>query len=120
MSGDLVPRRYTEQEAGEILRRAAEMQRAEPSVADPSGFSLNELEEVAREAGIDPAVVRRAALELDVRTDDAASRALLGAPINVRLETEVPGEYPADRFDELLPLIQKASSLPETKQTIMT
>lgn len=109
MSNDLFPRRYSEKEAGEILRKAAEMQRAEPSAADPSGFSLAELEDVAREAGIDPAVVRSAAAELDVPAGESFSAALVGGPLTVRLETELPGEYPADRFDALVPAIQNAS-----------
>jgi len=106
---DLVPRRYSEKEAGIILRKAAEMQRAEPSAADPSGFSLAELEDVAREAGIDPAVVRRAASQLDVSTTSSVSSALAGAPLALRMEVELPGEYPADRFDSLVPMIQDAS-----------
>jgi hypothetical protein len=109
LSGDLAPRRYSEKEAGAILRKAAEMQRAEPSAADPSGFSLAELEEVAREAGIDPAVVRRAASELDVSPTANFGSALAGAPLQIRVETELPGEYPADRFDALVPIIQSAS-----------
>ncbi len=112
MSGDLAPRRYTEKEAGKILRRAAELQRAEPSVADPSGFSLSELEEVAQEAGIDPAVVRRAAAELQDPAGTPIAAALAGGPIRILLETEVPGEYPADRLGELVPLIQDGSTLP--------
>ena len=106
---DLVPRRYSEKEAGAILRKAAEIQRAEPSAADPSGFSLAELEEVAREAGIDPAVVRSAAAELDVSASESLSAALVGAPLGVQLEVELPGEYPAERFDALLPAIQSVS-----------
>jgi len=110
VSNEIVPRRYSEKEAGLILRKAAEMQRAEPSAADPSGFSLAELEEVAREAGIDPAVVRSAAAELDVPAGESFSAALVGGPLTVRLETELPGEYPADRFDSLVPAIQNAST----------
>jgi hypothetical protein len=109
VSEDLVPRRYSEKEAGTILRRAAEMQRAEPSAADPSGFSLAELEEVAREAGIDPLVVRRAASQLDISRSASIGSALAGGPLSIRVETEIAGEYPAERFDSLVPLIQSAS-----------
>jgi len=110
VNNDLVPRRYSEKEAGIILRKAAEMQRAEPFAADPSGFSLAELEEVAREAGIDPAVVRSAAAELAGSPAESFSNALVGGPLTIRLETELPGEYPAERFDALVPAIQSASS----------
>lgn len=110
MNGEFVPRRYSEKEAGTILRKAAEMQRAEPSAADPAGFSLAELEEVAREAGIDPAVVRIAAAELSVTRAESFSKALVGGPLTVQFETELAGEYPAESFDALVPVIQSASS----------
>ncbi len=110
VSGELVPRRYSEKQAGEILRRAAEMQRAEPTALDPAGFSLAELEEVAREAGIDPAMVRRAASQLEVSRAKGIGDALAGAPTTIRLEAELAGEYPADRFDELVPIVQAASA----------
>ncbi len=109
MSSDLVPRRYSEKEAGKILRRAAELQRAEPSASDPAGFSLSELEEVAREAGIDPLVVRRAASELEHSAGEGIGPALVGAPLALRLEVELAGEYPAEEFDALVPLIQSGS-----------
>ncbi|MEJ2481602.1 MAG: hypothetical protein P8049_00360 [Gemmatimonadota bacterium] len=85
------------------------MQRAEPSAADPSGFSLSELEEVAREAGIDPAVVRRAASQLDLPPSENLGAALVGSPLMIRLDVELPGEFPAHRFDALVPAIQDAS-----------
>ena len=37
------------------------------------------------------------------------SAALVGGPLTVRLETELPGEYPSERFDALVPAIQNAS-----------
>ena len=110
MSGELVPRRYSEKQAGDILRRAAEMQRAEPSAVDPAGFSLTELEEVAREAGIDPAMVRRAASQLEVSRAKGLGDALAGAPTTIRLEVELPGEFPTERFDEIVPIVQAASA----------
>ncbi len=110
VSGDLVPRRYSEKQAGEILRRAAGMQRAEPSAADPSGFSLAELEDVAREAGIDPALVRRAASEVEASRAHGFGDALAGSPTTIRLEAHLAGEFPAERFDELVPIIQTSTS----------
>ena len=43
------------------------------------------------------------------RPAESFSAALVGGPLTVRLETEVPGEYPAERFDALVPAIQSAS-----------
>ena len=43
---DLVPgsRRYSEKEVGLILRRATQMQRAEPTAGDPEGLTLVDLQ----------------------------------------------------------------------------
>lgn len=105
-----VARRYDDDEIGRILRRATQLQRAEPTAADPTGITLAELEEIALEAGIDAANVRRAAAELDAAPP---SRRLLdraaGGPVRLRLERTYPGELPLDAFDEIIPLIQEAA-----------
>lgn len=104
------PRRYGDREVARILERATELQRAEPSVADPSGLTLAELTEIAREAGIEPSILRRAAAELDVRTEEGSWKSrLAGAPWTLRLEREVAGELPPDRFDAVIPLIQQGT-----------
>jgi hypothetical protein len=101
------PRRYSEKEVGLILRRATEFQRSEPSAADPTGLTLAELQEVASEVGIDPAYLRRAAAELE--TGSGSWERLLGAPTAFVLERTIPGEFPASRFEELVPLMQVAT-----------
>lgn len=102
------PRRYTEKEVGIILRRATEMQTSEPSAANPSGFSLADLEEIADEAGIDVRFLRQAAAELETVGPSTLGVRLAGAPVTIRLERTVPGELPEGAFDELIPLIQMA------------
>ena len=42
-----LPRVYGEKEIGLILKRATEIQQAEPSAATPPGITLTELEEIA-------------------------------------------------------------------------
>ena len=102
-------RRYSEKEVGLILRRATEFQRSEPSVADPTGLTLAELEEVASEVGIDPAYLRRAAAELEVGAASGPWERLLGAPIAFVLERTIPGELPESSFEELVPMMQAAT-----------
>ncbi|MFW6040124.1 MAG: hypothetical protein ACOC9N_03510, partial [Gemmatimonadota bacterium] len=93
-----------------ILERASELQRAEPSAADPGGLTLTELTEIAREAGIDPELLRRAASELRGRTPAATlGTRLAGAPFSILVERTVDGELPSDRFDALVPRIQRAA-----------
>ena len=54
-----LPHVYGEQEIGQILKRATELQDQEPTAPSSSGLTLRELEEVAVEAGIDPRFLRR-------------------------------------------------------------
>jgi hypothetical protein len=103
-------RRYGDSEVARILKRATELQRAEPSAADPEGLTLAELAEIAREAGIDPNLLRRAAAEVESRqpTNTWAEK-LAGAPTRISIERTVPGELAPDRFDAIIPLIQRAT-----------
>lgn len=105
-----VPRRYSDREVSRILERAAELQRAEPSATNPEGLTLAELSEIAREAGIDPRLLQRAASELQGRTPAATLGArLAGAPFTIHIERTVEGELQSDRFDALIPRIQQAT-----------
>lgn len=84
-------RRFSEDEARRIFARVAERQsRTAPHAA---GLSLDELEEAARAAGLDPALVVQAAAELD---GAAPARSLAGAPVEVRVSRVVPGELTDD------------------------
>lgn len=104
------PRRYDDREVSRILERAAELQRAEPTAGDPEGLTLAELAEIAREAGIDPELLRRAASELQEHTPMASLGArLAGAPFAILIERTVEGELQSDRFDALIPRIQQAT-----------
>ncbi|MDF1505755.1 hypothetical protein [Roseisolibacter sp. H3M3-2] len=61
-------RRYDEREVARILEGAASEERALVR-ATPHGLTLPELEQVAREAGLDPAMVRRSAPAVDAPAD---------------------------------------------------
>jgi hypothetical protein len=109
------PRRYTDREVRRLIERAAELQDTEPTATEASGLTLAELEDIAREAGIDPLAVRRAAAELATdsmgTTGDLATR-LAGAPIrNVRGRV-LPFEVDPARFQAAIPLIQDAADAP--------
>ena len=96
-------RRYTEQEVGVILRRAAELQQHEPGAGvEPSSLSLKELEQVAREAGIDPRFVRRAAQDVAERAPAGRPVRFLGAPLVLVVEREVDGEAGHDDYEALV------------------
>lgn len=104
-----LPRLYGDEEIGRILKRATELQRREPS-APPAGVTLQELEEIASEAGIDPMYLRRAATELDAgRAEPTVWSKLLGDDVGLVRETTLPGEVGNDGFERILATIQATS-----------
>lgn len=60
-------RRYTDREVALILRHAAEIEDREGGKVSARGISLEELESIARDVGLDVSRIRRAALELEGR-----------------------------------------------------
>lgn len=69
-------RTYTRDEVKALLERAVELQaRVERDGGDRDGLTLHELEEVASASGIDPALLRRAAAELDASDRTERDRA---------------------------------------------
>lgn len=99
-------RQYSEEEAGLILRRAAELQ---AGGLGSGGMSLAELQAAAKEAGIDGALVRQAAQEirLPARVDRSTPPSLLGAPTRHVFERAVTGEIDAAGYDDVLTEIRR-------------
>jgi hypothetical protein len=104
------PRRYGDEEIARILKRATEIQVADPTALTTSGMTLQELEEIAAEAGIDPRHLRRAAMELEVGTSEPTLLdKLVGARLEIELGTIIPGELPAAGFERVLSIIQQVA-----------
>ncbi|MEQ9399029.1 MAG: hypothetical protein RJQ04_07640, partial [Longimicrobiales bacterium] len=103
-----LPKLYDEKEVGAILRRATELGREDPGTAGRGGgTSLSDLEDIAREAGIDPALVRRAAGELEsggigLRGWDR----VFGETSTLVREAEVAGEIPPEAFEDVVNAIE--------------
>jgi len=73
------------------------------------GFTLEELEEIAAEAGIDVVHLRQAAAELDVGRDAGGwGERLVGAPHTLVREALVEGALGEDAFQALLAVIQSS------------
>jgi hypothetical protein len=100
-------RRFNEKEVADIIKRASELQQLETTSESSTGMSLAELEQVAREAGLDPALVRRAATDLDTRVTDREPSAFIGAPTVLVLERTIDGEVPAEEYEPIVLLIQR-------------
>jgi len=103
-----LPRLYDEKEVSRLLERATELQRQEPMrAAGGGGLSLDELADIAAEAGIDPRYLRRAALELDGGAGGDTRRSWFAGEQTVLLREEViPGELPESGFERLVAVIQ--------------
>jgi len=104
----LAGRRFNEKEVAAIIKRASELQEVESTAGESStGMSLAELEQIAREAGLDPALVRRAASDLDTRVTDQQPSAFFGAPTDLVLERTIDGEVPTEEYEALVLEIQR-------------
>jgi len=96
-------RQYSEEEVALIIKRAAELQQTEQTEQEPStALSLIEVEQIAKEAGIDPRLIRRAAMGLDQPAQTNRPSPWLGAPTRLVFERVVEGEIPAEEFEGLV------------------
>ena len=111
-------RRFNEKEVALIIKRASELQQTETTSESTTGMSLAELEQVAREAGLDPELVRRAAADLDTRVTDQTPNLFLGAPTVLRLERTIDGEVPADEYEPMVLEMQRLLGGTSTASTI--
>ena len=106
-----LPRLYGEKEIGQILKRATELQHVEPPVPSADSMTLKELEDIAAEVGIDPAYLRRAALEVDTGAAERSTWAkLAGEELLLVREITVPGELRKDGFERIVAVIERGSS----------
>lgn len=95
-------RRYGDDEVREIFSLATTGGSSDGSVpAESGGLTLDELRQIAHEAGIDPARVAQAAASLDARGRAAPVRRMLGLPIGLSRVVELP-RAPTDREWEQL------------------
>lgn len=85
------PRQYGAEEVQEILQRTSSLERKK-QLERPT-LVLSEIEAIAKEAGLDPALVRRAAADLELkRGEHSLGTRLAGAPLRQVFEREVEGE----------------------------
>ncbi len=96
MSDDPAGRRYDDREVALILKGAAEQEGRAGARDAEGGLTLPELEQVAREAGMDPALVRRSAAQLDARGGDSPGERWRGGPRELSVERVLDGELAAD------------------------
>lgn len=88
-SGGGAPQRFGEREVADILRRAADAE-TRPDLPAPHDPTLGDLMEAARQVGLDPAEVRRAAA-VRPQGPRGATGALLGAPDHREVRATLDG-----------------------------
>lgn len=99
-AGESLPERtYDEQQVATILRRAARLERDHGVTT--GALTLKEIEAIARDAGIDPALVRQSARELDQGPGWSVGRVLAGAPLRRTIERVVDGEIGTEDHERL-------------------
>ena len=104
-------KRYSDEEFALILRKAAELQETSGQPHHPEGLSLAEIQQVAREAGIDPRHVTEAAALLATR-GTSSQRNWLGVPFKLEHERSLPGEVPDREMKTLLDEIRRVMEAP--------
>lgn len=101
-------RKFNDQEVALIIKRAAELQQTEQLEQEPANaMTLGEIEQIAREAGIDPQLIRRAAQGLDRPTAVNRPSPWLGSPSRLVFERVVDGEVPVEEFEPLVNEIRR-------------
>lgn len=111
--GESRKRRYSEEEFALILRKASEIQEAPGEGTGRlggQGLTLEEIQSIAREAGIDPHAVSRAAALLgskEWKEKKGLADAIFGGPGTYHLDFEVQGRLPQEDYGRLLELIRR-------------
>ncbi|MDP2471694.1 MAG: hypothetical protein Q8W45_06450 [Candidatus Palauibacterales bacterium] len=102
-------RRYGDEDAKRVLRRAAELQhQSAVPASEGDGLSATDLEQVAHEAGIDPVYVRRAIAESPGSSAERERSTFLGEARALEIEEVLQGEVGADSRERMLEEVQRA------------
>lgn len=102
-------RRFSEEEVALIVKRAAELQQTEETADEPgNALTLAEVEQIAKEAGIDPRMIRRAAQSLDRPEEGNRPSPWAGAPTRLVFERVVDGEISSDEYEQLIDTVRRA------------
>jgi hypothetical protein len=96
-------RRYGDDEVREIFSLATTDGTHEPSLpAAADGLTLDELQHIGQEAGIDPARVAQAATKLDARGRPAPVRRSFGLPIGLSRVVDLPRAATNREWEQLI------------------
>ena len=100
-------RRYSEQELGMLIQRATELQ-AEHETAVHHHLTLQEIEQIAAEIGVDPQHLRAAARELAVGQQPDVRRGFWGGPFYATHEAVVEGVLTEAQWAQMVLEMERA------------
>ncbi len=97
-------RSYSEEEVGKLISRAIARQEADrlQKKHHEGGLSLEEVQQVARDAGIDPEYIVLAASDLERGDPPVEKSGFLGAPVTILRERLVPGALDDDQIARMV------------------
>lgn len=98
-------RLYTEKEFNAILKKTAEKQ-SEQGTKETVGLSLEEMQQIASEVGLDPALLASVAAEMERTPDQVKSLPFYMVPTKVSLERILPGNLDEDQWPEIVSAIE--------------
>lgn len=102
-------RLFDDETSGQVLRRAAELQHESNVPAHGGdGLSATDLEQIATEAGIDAAFVRRAIVEAQASSPETQHSPVFGEVKTLELVEVMEGEVSPDSMDRMLEEVQRA------------
>ena len=95
-------RTYNEKEVAKLFERAAELQAISTRRADASGLTLDDLEHVAEEAGIDPSLLRQAAIEMEEPALNATNAGRDTSATHIFVERRIAGPLTEDAWENIV------------------
>lgn len=102
-------RRFSDSEFALILRRAFELDERRAGADPGEGLTLQEIQAVAAEMGLDPASVDRAAASLPAAGEGKLAR-LLGGPSLYQMEYTATGEISRDGLSRVVDAIRRVTN----------
>ncbi len=96
-------RHYTEAEIAAIFEKATEVQKAARSgQSSGEGLTLAELQQIGASVGLDPEFVAQAAAAVEYGGRTAPRRSMIGVPIGVGYEVDLPAPLSDDAWERLV------------------
>jgi hypothetical protein len=106
MSKNQHERRYSDHEFALVLRKVSELQRDRPgAMAKGEGLTLEEMQQIAAEAGLDPQLVAQAVALLPAHGPSLAAR-IFGGPSKFRMVRSVPGHVEEEELGRFVETIR--------------